>query len=94
VGGEANSKDPTAKLSAIAAVTTRLKVGSAILPMIAATSAAEVVEQIKPYSDAGPTRIILPYVAWSDDIVGEMKNFIAYWTPATTGTTGLVGIIK
>jgi alkanesulfonate monooxygenase SsuD/methylene tetrahydromethanopterin reductase-like flavin-dependent oxidoreductase (luciferase family) len=39
VGGEANNKDPTAMLSAIAAVTTRLKVGSAILPMIAATSA-------------------------------------------------------
>ena len=38
-GGEANNKDPTAMLSAIAAVTTRLKVGSAILPMIAATSA-------------------------------------------------------
>ncbi|MEA2660241.1 MAG: hypothetical protein QOF64_3073, partial [Candidatus Binatota bacterium] len=58
------------------------------LPMIAATSAPEVVEQIKPYIDAGATRIILPYVASSDDIVGEMKNFIAYWTPATTGLAG------
>jgi hypothetical protein len=87
-GGEANNKDPTAMLSAIAAVTTRLKVDSVILPMIAATSAPEVVEQIKPYIDAGATRIILPYVASSDDIVGEMKNFIAYWTPATTGLAG------
>jgi len=54
------------------------------LPLIAATSASEVVSQLKSYMDAGATRIILPYVAASDDIVGEMKNFIHYWSPATT----------
>lgn len=53
------------------------------LPLIAATSASEVVSQLNPYLDAGATRIILPYVAASDDIVGEMKNFIHYWSPAT-----------
>ena len=55
------------------------------LPLVAATSAPEVVEQIRPYIEAGATRIILPYVAASDDIVGEMKNFIDDWSPATTG---------
>lgn len=55
------------------------------LPLVAATSAPEVVEQIRPYIEAGATRIILPYVAASDDIVGEMKNFIDYWSLATTG---------
>jgi len=55
------------------------------LPLVAATSAEEVVEQIRPYLDAGATRIILPYVASSDDVVGEIKNFIEYWSPATTG---------
>jgi alkanesulfonate monooxygenase SsuD/methylene tetrahydromethanopterin reductase-like flavin-dependent oxidoreductase (luciferase family) len=55
------------------------------LPLVAATSAREVVEQITPYLDAGATRVILPYVAASDDIVGEMKSFIDYWSPATTG---------
>ena len=55
------------------------------LPLVAATSAHELIEQIQPYKDAGATRIILPYVAASDDIVGEMKNFIHYWNPATTG---------
>ena len=55
------------------------------LPMVAATSAAQVVEQIKPYAEAGATRIILPYVAASDDIVGELTSFINYWSPATTG---------
>jgi alkanesulfonate monooxygenase SsuD/methylene tetrahydromethanopterin reductase-like flavin-dependent oxidoreductase (luciferase family) len=54
------------------------------LPLVAATSAPEVVEQIRPYIEAGATRIILPYVAASDDIVGEMKSFIDYWSPATT----------
>ena len=55
------------------------------LPMVAATSSAEVVEQIKPYAEAGATRIILPYVAASDDIVGELTSFINYWSPASTG---------
>lgn len=55
------------------------------LPLVAATSAQEVVEQIQPYVEAGATRIILPYVAASDDVVGEMKSFIEYWSPATTG---------
>jgi alkanesulfonate monooxygenase SsuD/methylene tetrahydromethanopterin reductase-like flavin-dependent oxidoreductase (luciferase family) len=55
------------------------------LPLVAATSALEVIEQIKPYVEAGATRIILPYVAASDDLVGEMKSFIQYWSPATTG---------
>jgi alkanesulfonate monooxygenase SsuD/methylene tetrahydromethanopterin reductase-like flavin-dependent oxidoreductase (luciferase family) len=58
------------------------------LPLVAATSALEVVEQIRPYVEAGATRIILPYVAASDDLVGEMKSFIQYWSPATTGQNG------
>jgi alkanesulfonate monooxygenase SsuD/methylene tetrahydromethanopterin reductase-like flavin-dependent oxidoreductase (luciferase family) len=58
------------------------------LPLVAATSAAEVVEQIKPYEAAGATRIILPYVAASEDVVGELKQFINYWTPAITGVVG------
>jgi alkanesulfonate monooxygenase SsuD/methylene tetrahydromethanopterin reductase-like flavin-dependent oxidoreductase (luciferase family) len=55
------------------------------LPLVAATSAPEVVSQLEIFGDAGATRIILPYVAASDDIVGEMKDFIQYWNSATTG---------
>jgi alkanesulfonate monooxygenase SsuD/methylene tetrahydromethanopterin reductase-like flavin-dependent oxidoreductase (luciferase family) len=55
------------------------------LPLIAATSAREVVEQIRPYAAAGATRIILPYVAATDDVVGEMKSFIAQWSSVTSG---------
>jgi hypothetical protein len=54
------------------------------LPLIAATSAREVVEQIRPYAAAGATRIILPYVAATDDIVGEMRSFIEEWNSVTT----------
>ena len=63
-------------------VTDRLFEG---LPLVAATSAAEVLEQIKAYREAGATRVILPYVAASDDVTGEMKHFISYWNAATTG---------
>ncbi|HXF76966.1 MAG TPA: LLM class flavin-dependent oxidoreductase [Methylomirabilota bacterium] len=55
------------------------------LPLIAATSAPEVVSQLKPFVDAGATRIILPYVTASDDMVGEIKSFIQFWSPAMTG---------
>jgi hypothetical protein len=50
------------------------------LPLVAATSAEEVVAQIEPYRKAGATRIILPYVAASDDVVGETRSFINSWT--------------
>jgi alkanesulfonate monooxygenase SsuD/methylene tetrahydromethanopterin reductase-like flavin-dependent oxidoreductase (luciferase family) len=55
------------------------------LPLVAATSAAEVLEQIKAYREAGATRMILPYVAASDDVTGEMKHFIRFWSAAATG---------
>lgn len=57
------------------------------LPLIAATSAHEVVEQIRPYAAAGATRIILPYVAATQDVVGEMKSFIEEWSSVKTGLT-------
>lgn len=57
-------------------ITDRLFAG---LPMAAATSIEEVREKIKPYEEAGATRMILPYVAQSDDVVGELKNFMTAW---------------
>ncbi|HWO41155.1 MAG TPA: LLM class flavin-dependent oxidoreductase [Candidatus Eisenbacteria bacterium] len=55
------------------------------LPLVAATSAKEVLEQLEPYAAAGATRIILPYVPASDDAVGEMTDFIRYWDAEKTG---------
>jgi 5,10-methylenetetrahydromethanopterin reductase len=54
------------------------------LPMVAATSVAEVVEQLEPYRRAGATRVILPYVASSSDIVGELRDFLQHWRTRVT----------
>jgi alkanesulfonate monooxygenase SsuD/methylene tetrahydromethanopterin reductase-like flavin-dependent oxidoreductase (luciferase family) len=53
------------------------------LPMVPATSVEEIREKIKPYAEAGATRIILPYVAQSTDVVGELRSFIMTWSEAS-----------
>jgi len=67
-------------------VTERLFSG---LPLVAATSAREVLEQIRPYAEAGATRIILPYVAASDDAVGEIDDFTRYWDVQKTDAAAI-----
>lgn len=62
--------------AAKALITDRLFHG---VPLIAATSVAEIREKIKPYAEAGVTRIILPYVPSSEDVVEETKRFISAW---------------
>jgi alkanesulfonate monooxygenase SsuD/methylene tetrahydromethanopterin reductase-like flavin-dependent oxidoreductase (luciferase family) len=62
--------------AARAQITDRLFEG---LPMIAATSVAEVKEKIRPYEEAGCTRIIIPYVPASQNAVEEFKAFISAW---------------
>ena len=49
------------------------------LPLVPATSVAEIRERIRPYAEAGATRIILPYVSASEDVVGEIRGFINAW---------------
>jgi alkanesulfonate monooxygenase SsuD/methylene tetrahydromethanopterin reductase-like flavin-dependent oxidoreductase (luciferase family) len=49
------------------------------LPLVPATSVGEIQKKIKAYGDAGATRIILPYVSASKDVVGETRNFISLW---------------
>ena len=63
-------------------VTDRLFEG---LPLVAATSADDIVQQIKAYQEAGATRVILPYVAAPDDVAGEVQHFIKGWSAAATG---------
>ncbi|HWP59260.1 MAG TPA: LLM class flavin-dependent oxidoreductase [Candidatus Acidoferrales bacterium] len=62
--------------AARALVTDRLFNG---LPLVAARSLAELQEKLKPYEEAGATRIILPYVPNSPDVVSEIKSFIEAW---------------
>ncbi len=49
------------------------------LPLVAATSINEVIDQLRPYEQAGATRVILPYVAASADVVDEISSFIVRW---------------
>jgi alkanesulfonate monooxygenase SsuD/methylene tetrahydromethanopterin reductase-like flavin-dependent oxidoreductase (luciferase family) len=49
------------------------------LPIVAARSMDDVQDKLAPYAEAGATRIIIPYVPNSPDVVGEMKKFIAAW---------------
>jgi alkanesulfonate monooxygenase SsuD/methylene tetrahydromethanopterin reductase-like flavin-dependent oxidoreductase (luciferase family) len=62
--------------AARALITDRLFEG---LPLVAATSVAEIREKIKPYGEAGATRVILPYVAASENVAEELKRFISAW---------------
>jgi alkanesulfonate monooxygenase SsuD/methylene tetrahydromethanopterin reductase-like flavin-dependent oxidoreductase (luciferase family) len=62
--------------AAQALITDRLFQG---VPLVAATSVEEVRGKLEPYREAGATRIILPYVPASQDVVGEMKQFIEAW---------------
>jgi len=64
--------------AARALVTDRMFEG---LPLIPATSVAQIQEKIKAYRDAGVTRMILPYVSATEDLVGEIGNFISVWKP-------------
>lgn len=64
--------------AARALITDRMFAG---LPLIPATSVAEIREKIKAYRDAGATRMILPYVSYSKDMVGEIRSFISAWKP-------------
>ena len=49
------------------------------VPMIPATSVEEVRERLQPYIDAGATRICIPYIPNSEDVVGETRRFLTAW---------------
>ncbi|HZT08151.1 MAG TPA: LLM class flavin-dependent oxidoreductase [Chloroflexota bacterium] len=49
------------------------------LPTIAATTVDEARERLQPYLETGVTRLIIPYVAASDDAVGETRRFLESW---------------
>ncbi len=59
--------------AAAARVTDRLFEG---LPLVAGESVDEVLDKVRVYGEAGATRVILPYVPCTDDVVGEIRTFI------------------
>ena len=59
--------------AAAAQVTDRLFDG---LPVVAGESVEEVLARVQAYREAGATRVILPYVPCTDDVVEEIREFI------------------
>jgi alkanesulfonate monooxygenase SsuD/methylene tetrahydromethanopterin reductase-like flavin-dependent oxidoreductase (luciferase family) len=49
------------------------------LPTIAATSVEEARERMQPYLDAGITRLIIPYLPATEDVVGDTQKFLQSW---------------
>jgi alkanesulfonate monooxygenase SsuD/methylene tetrahydromethanopterin reductase-like flavin-dependent oxidoreductase (luciferase family) len=49
------------------------------VPMVAASSIEEVRDRLQPYTEAGATRLVIPYVPTSDDAVSECRRFLESW---------------
>jgi probable F420-dependent oxidoreductase len=49
------------------------------LPMVAATSIDEIRDRVRPYEEAGATRIIMAPVPCTTDVVPEIKAFVEAW---------------
>jgi alkanesulfonate monooxygenase SsuD/methylene tetrahydromethanopterin reductase-like flavin-dependent oxidoreductase (luciferase family) len=49
------------------------------VPMVAATSIEEVRDRLQPYTEAGATRLVIPYVPTTDDAVAESRRFLESW---------------
>jgi len=49
------------------------------LPAIAGTSIGEIKDRLRPFADAGVTRLIVPYVPAIDPVLDDARRFIEAW---------------
>ena len=49
------------------------------LPVIPATSVAEIKERLKPFAEAGATRLVVPYVPVSEPVIEDARRFVEAW---------------
>jgi alkanesulfonate monooxygenase SsuD/methylene tetrahydromethanopterin reductase-like flavin-dependent oxidoreductase (luciferase family) len=49
------------------------------LPVIPATSVQEIKERLKPFEEAGATRLIVPYVPVSEPVIDDARRFVEAW---------------
>ena len=49
------------------------------LPVIPATSITEIRERLLPFSEAGATRLVIPYVPVTEPVVEDAERFIRAW---------------
>ena len=49
------------------------------LPVIPATSVKEIKERLKPFVEAGATRLIVPYVPVTEPVIDDARRFVEAW---------------
>jgi alkanesulfonate monooxygenase SsuD/methylene tetrahydromethanopterin reductase-like flavin-dependent oxidoreductase (luciferase family) len=49
------------------------------LPVIPATSVKEIKERLKPFEEAGATRLVVPYVPVSEPVIEDARRFVEAW---------------
>jgi alkanesulfonate monooxygenase SsuD/methylene tetrahydromethanopterin reductase-like flavin-dependent oxidoreductase (luciferase family) len=49
------------------------------LPVIPATSVQEIKERLKPFAEAGATRLIVPYVPVTEPVIDDARRFVEAW---------------
>jgi alkanesulfonate monooxygenase SsuD/methylene tetrahydromethanopterin reductase-like flavin-dependent oxidoreductase (luciferase family) len=49
------------------------------LPVIPATSIQEIKDRLRPFVDAGATRLVIPYVPVTEPVVEDAKRFLEAW---------------
>ncbi len=49
------------------------------LPVVPGTSISEIKERLAPFSEAGATRLVIPYVPVTEPVVEDAKQFLRAW---------------
>ena len=49
------------------------------LPVIPGTSIQEIKERLKPFVEAGATRLVVPYVPVSEPVIEDARRFVEAW---------------
>ena len=53
------------------------------LPVIPGTSIEEIKERLKPFADAGATRLVVPYVPVTEPVIDDARRFVDAWAGAS-----------
>jgi hypothetical protein len=49
------------------------------LPVVPGTSIAEIKERLLPFTEAGATRLVIPYVPVTEPVVEDARKFLHAW---------------
>ncbi len=49
------------------------------LPVIPGTSIGEIKERLKPFAEAGATRLVVPYVPVAEPVIDDARRFVEAW---------------